>query len=173
MSAILSALTASTTNYDDAGKGSKPVLTRTEIAALMNGADKPVADYAWAKYCNDATAFMDVQKHCMYKSEFYAEKYRWNTTADNSKIIRLGQLALLESIHEYACTTCNPSELVGFNRCVCGRKPSKLKHVERSLYVGVCDRRWRYDWRQRYEYLFGYCSVLQSQVDDCINKNNK
>lgn len=173
MSAILCALNPSTTNYDNTGYGGKPELTRTEIAGLLKGLDQAAFNFAMAKYCFDWDAFRLLQFHCIQKSGEFAVKYGWKVQRGKPVIMSLGALAVIESVNERLCFACNSPLMLGKKKCSCDALRSKMLHVDRSEYVGVCESKWRQTWRDRYEQLFVYCQLFDGEVNRCVSANLK
>lgn len=169
--ASLSVLTPGTMNFGISGRGGKPELTRAEMAALLSGLSAVATHYALAKYCADSAALRLLQLHCIQVAAGYAANYGWKANKGKPCIVSLGVLAAIESVDSRMCFSCNSVSMAGDKVCSCVKPRSGVSVVDRARYVDISREQWRTVWAFRYEYLFDYCQMLDSQISHAIRNN--
>jgi len=171
--AILAVLTPGTMNYAATSRGGVPELTRAEMAGILSGLSAAAMNFALAKYCDDGVAFRLMQFHCIQVASGYAVKHGWKANRGRPCIVSMGCLAVIESINPRLCFACHSPGMAGGDKvCSCHKPRKDIKHVDRARYVDISIRQWQLVWSDRYEYLFDYCRMLDSQVGDMLRKNN-
>jgi len=173
MLGILARLAAGTTNYVDAGRGGASVLTKTEVAGLFSGLNPAAVDFALAKYCDDGHAFLAIQLQLMALAAQRSVSYAWKTSKGKPIIMSLGALAVIESINPRLCFSCNSPLILGIKDCSCGKPRTGICHADRYRYMDLCKGSWDAIWRDRYEYFFDYCQMLDAEVSRVVRLNNR
>lgn len=173
MSEVLARLAASTTNYGNVGQGGEPVLTKTEVSALLVGLNNAAVNYALAKYCDDRMSFKAIQLELMQLANQRAMDEQWRTNKGKPSIMSLGSLAVIESINPRLCFACHSPERLGVKACSCNKPRTKISHADRYGYVGLVKNSWVNLWQDRYEGLFNYCTMLDAEVNRVVRLNNR
>ena len=58
-------------------------------------------------------------------------------------------------------------------RCCGGSGFRAVRDADRANEIGIDRRRFSFPWRKRYEKIFGYLVVLDSQVSCCLRVNSR
>lgn len=172
MSEILARLCAGTVNIESVGGGGAE-LTKVELSALLCGLSDVCVNYALAKYCDDRLSFKFVQMQLMQMANQRAMDDGWKTSKGKPAIMSLGALAVIESINPRMCFACNTPDWLSTKICSCGNPRTKITAADRFRYVELTKRTWVELWASRYEQLFNYCQMIDSEVNRKVSKNNK
>jgi len=174
MLSILARLAAGTINYDNTGcGGGKPVFSTTEVAGLLSGLNQVAVNFALAKYCDDGRAFQQLQFEMMEMASERAISRAWKTSKGKPIIMSLGALAVIESINPRLCFSCNSPLILGAKDCSCGKRRTGICHADRYRYMELCKHSWDTLWRDRYEFFFDYCQMLDAEVGRVVRLNNR
>ena len=171
---ILSRLTVSAVNVENVSYGGKPELTRTEVAALLVGATKPVEYLGYAKYILDYSRIYLLANHVYVWAAGVAAEEGWRITSGQPIVRKISWLVVSETIDPNTCIRCHGNGCLASRTCThChGSGQKSISDAERARFIGVSRQTYRQCWRYKYLDVYNYVQDLEFELRKIIQKNS-
>ena len=171
---ILSRLTVSAVNVENVSYGGKPELTRTEVAAMLVGATKPVEYLGYAKYILDYSRIYLLANHVYVWAAGVAAEEGWKITRGQPIVRKMSWLVVSETIRPDICVRCHGNGYLASRTCTrChGSGHKAISDAERARFIGLSRQTYKQCWRMRYQNVYNYVHDLEFELRKIIQKNS-
>lgn len=174
---IIGLLCAGSTHYHAVSECNCSIgrLSRSELAGLLAGLDKPAMNLALAKYALDIVAERNLIAHVRVRAAGIAVREDWHIVRGRPTVVNMSALAVFESVRPNRCGRCSGRGFVAHRLCSnCNGSGFKaLSGRKVAEVIGVEDSDYKRKWRPRYEGLIDYVRALDSSVNIALHFADK